>query len=84
LHFEAESELCGGNPVIALYDMIPGGIGLSQKLYDIQQQIFAAAYERVQSCRCESGCPACVGPVAEMGEGAKAHAAAILEQISGK
>jgi DEAD/DEAH box helicase domain-containing protein len=83
LHFEAESELCGGNPVIALYDMIPGGIGLSQKLYDIQQQIFAAAYERVQSCRCESGCPACVGPVAEMGEGAKAHAAAILEQISG-
>ncbi|MDI3503457.1 MAG: box helicase protein [Candidatus Cloacimonadota bacterium] len=79
--FEPESELTQGDPMIALYDMIPGGIGLCRKLYEIQDQLFNAALEQISTCPCESGCPACVGPVAERGEGAKAHAQAILEEL---
>ncbi len=81
LHFEPESPLADGDPVIALYDMVPGGIGLSKKLYEIQDRVLKAALDQVTDCPCESGCPACVGPVAEMGEGAKVHARAILEEM---
>lgn len=83
LHYEGESEMEDGAPVIALYDMIPGGIGLSKKLYEIQDKVLSAAYEQVLSCGCEMGCPACVGPVAELGEGAREHTKAILMEILG-
>lgn len=81
LHFELESNLANAEPVIALYDQIPGGIGLCKKLYEIQDQLFQAALEQIDHCECESGCPACVGPVAEQGEGAKSHARAILTEL---
>jgi DEAD/DEAH box helicase domain-containing protein len=61
--------------------MIPGGIGLAKKIYKIQDKILSAAFEQVNSCSCESGCPACVGPVSENGVGAKEHAKAILEEL---
>lgn len=80
-YFEPESNLANGDPVIALYDMIPKGIGLCKKLYEIQDQLFGAAMEQIDHCRCEAGCPACVGPVAEQGEGAKSHARAILAEL---
>jgi DEAD/DEAH box helicase domain-containing protein len=84
MHSEIDSDLAEGNPIIALFDMIPGGIGLSKKIYQIQDKILKAAWEQVSECKCESGCPACVGPVSENGEGAKAHAKAILEELIGK
>lgn len=79
--FEDRSELAGGDPVIAIYDTIPGGIGLSRKLYELQNRIFTEALSLAESCPCEDGCPACVGPVAENGAGAKAHAIAILKEL---
>ena len=81
LHYEPESQLANGDPVIALYDKIPGGIGLCKKLYEIQDQLFKAALEQIDHCACEEGCPACVGPVAEQGVGAKSHARAILAEL---
>lgn len=81
LYFEPESRLANGDPVIALYDMVPGGIGLCKKLYEIQDQLFKAALEQIDHCACEAGCPSCVGPVAEQGEGAKSHARAILVEL---
>ncbi|MDD3535729.1 MAG: DEAD/DEAH box helicase [Candidatus Cloacimonetes bacterium] len=81
MHSELDSPLAQGNPIIALYDMIPGGIGLAKKIYDLQDIILKSAYEQLQNCPCEDGCPSCVGPVSENGEGAKAHAAAILEEL---
>ena len=81
MHSEIDSELAEGNPIIALFDMIPGGIGLAKKIYQIQDKILSAAFEQVNSCSCESGCPACVGPVSENGVGAKEHAKAILEEL---
>lgn len=83
MHSEVDSPLAEGQPMLALFDMIPGGIGLSKKIYQIQSKILGAAYEQVSECTCETGCPACVGPVSEQGEGAKEHAKAILEEVLG-
>ncbi len=78
---EDKSPLAMGNPVVCLYDNIPGGIGLSRKLYELHDRLLYAALDRVKGCGCESGCPACVGPVAENGLGAKEEAVAILMEL---
>ncbi len=50
-------------PTITLYDNVPGGIGLVERLYEVHHDLFAAAWERTRKCACQFGCPACVGPV---------------------
>jgi DEAD/DEAH box helicase domain-containing protein len=48
-------------PTIFIYDKYPGGIGLSQKLYE-QMPVWMNDVERiVANCPCENGCPACIG-----------------------
>lgn len=81
--FEDRSQMGDGDPIIAIYDNIQGGIGLCRKLFELQDRIFADALKLVESCPCEDGCPACVGPVAENGAGAKPHAIAILKEMLG-
>jgi len=44
-------------------------------------QLITAARELVANCGCEGGCPCCVGPAGETGEGAKKAALAMLERI---
>lgn len=81
IHSEDDSELGNGNPVVIIYDSIPGGIGLSKKLYEINETLIHEAYLLVKNCPCQDGCPACTGPVAENGLGAKEHAIAILFEL---
>lgn len=81
VHSEDKSPLAMGAPVIVVYDNVPGGIGLSRKLYELHDRLLYAAMDRVTHCSCESGCPACVGPVAENGMGAKEEAIAILQEL---
>jgi len=50
-------------PAIFLYDNHPGGIGLSEPLYERQAMIVKGALELVKNCDCRYGCPSCVGPV---------------------
>jgi DEAD/DEAH box helicase domain-containing protein len=52
-----------GLPTITLYERVPGGIGYAQELYARMPELLAAAYEVVQRCPCDNGCPSCVGPV---------------------
>ena len=52
-----------GAPTITVYDRTPGGIGLSERLYDLHAELLAGVYELVARCPCRAGCPACVGPV---------------------
>jgi DEAD/DEAH box helicase domain-containing protein len=78
---EDRSPLANGNPVVLIYDNISGGIGLSRKLFDLHDRILSAALNLVSKCPCKMGCPSCVGPVAENGEGAKDHAIAILREL---
>lgn len=50
-------------PTITIYDRVPAGIGFSQELYELHDQLLIAARDVVANCHCESGCPACVGPI---------------------
>jgi DEAD/DEAH box helicase domain-containing protein len=78
---EAESEITGGRPVIALYDQFPGGIGLSAKLYEVIEDVLKQSLEVIDQCGCEDGCPSCVGPAGENGLGGKEFAREILKTI---
>lgn len=68
-------------PTIFLYDAYPGGIGLSEKAYQMQELLLEHALQIAQSCDCECGCPSCVGPVIEVGEQGKADAIALLKEL---
>ena len=48
-------------PVIYLYDRYPGGVGLSEKVYDDLESLLTSSLELIDGCPCDSGCPSCVG-----------------------
>ncbi len=72
----------GGLPSVVLYDLVPAGIGFSQKLFEIHDELMQRAFELVSQCECDDGCPSCVGPGGENGVGGKKETLAILEQIT--
>lgn len=45
-----------------VFDRYPGGIGLSEQIFEIGARIVHAAYDLVSRCDCRSGCPGCIGP----------------------
>lgn len=47
-------------PFIFLYDAYEGGIGISEKLYNIFDNLLSKTTEMIKKCECESGCPSCV------------------------
>jgi DEAD/DEAH box helicase domain-containing protein len=49
-----------GEPVIFVYDAYEGGIGLTEKAYEILPALLASAHELVRDCTCEKGCPSCI------------------------
>jgi DEAD/DEAH box helicase domain-containing protein len=71
-------------PVIYLYDGVPGGVGLAERLFERHGELVAGALELVRSCACTSGCPACTGPRLETGGEGKRLATALLEQLGGR
>ncbi|RAK18953.1 DEAD/DEAH box helicase domain-containing protein [Anoxybacillus vitaminiphilus] len=48
-------------PTIFMYDRYPGGIGLSEKLFDAMEDMLVTAKDMIIHCPCESGCPSCIG-----------------------
>ena len=44
-----------------IYDKYVGGLGYSEKIYDLIPKILENAVHMVKNCPCEDGCPACVG-----------------------
>lgn len=72
-----------GMPTIFLYDRVQGGVGLAELLFQAHRELFRAALDVVTRCSCELGCPACVGPVAEVGPQGKAVAMRLLEHLAG-
>ena len=49
-----------GLPTIMVYDGHPGGAGFAERAFDSFEEWLRSTLETVGSCRCESGCPACV------------------------
>ena len=50
-----------GRPTLFLYDRYPGGIGFSEKIYEMMEDVMTACWMVVSECDCEDGCPSCVG-----------------------
>ncbi len=71
-----------GLPAVIVFDGVPGGAGLSPHIIELWPSLLAAASERVQTCPCADGCPACVGPAGESEPGAKAAARQLLERMA--
>ncbi len=69
-------------PTIYLYEAVPGGIGLSERLYDRHVELIAGATELIVACSCDGGCPACTGPRLEPDIDAKALALRLLAQLA--
>ncbi len=83
-HIEPVENKTFGGPTVVLYDSVPAGIGFSEKLFEMHDELIARAFELVSECACEDGCPSCVGPGGENGYGGKQEALAILESLCGK
>ncbi len=66
-------------PTIYLYDSVPGGIGLSDKVYDMEGELLSRARELLAACPCRDGCPSCVG--ASAGPGAKRTLIRLLDGL---
>jgi len=81
VHYDPNSTLGDGQPTVVLFDNIPGGLGLSEYLYEIHSDLLLQAHETVANCGCENGCPSCVGPIGEEGSGGKAETLAILKAL---
>jgi len=71
-----------GQPSVFLYDLVPAGIGFSQKLFEIHDELLQRALELVGECACEDGCPSCVGPGGENGVGGKSETLAVLKELT--
>jgi DEAD/DEAH box helicase domain-containing protein len=70
-------------PNLYLFDNYSGGVGLSAPLYRMTDRLLSQTAELIAGCGCDAGCPACVGPVGEIGDKGKEVAAAVLARLVG-
>jgi DEAD/DEAH box helicase domain-containing protein len=47
-------------PTIFIHDACHGGVGFSEKGYDVIESLLEATLEAISSCSCEAGCPSCI------------------------
>jgi DEAD/DEAH box helicase domain-containing protein len=71
-----------GRPTLYLYDAVPGGVGLTERLFTLTDELVRACRQAVDSCPCADGCPACVGPAIEVGPRGKATVSELLAGLS--
>jgi DEAD/DEAH box helicase domain-containing protein len=50
-----------GMPTMYVYDRYPGGLGFSQKGYELAGQWLRMCWALIGECPCDDGCPSCVG-----------------------
>jgi DEAD/DEAH box helicase domain-containing protein len=50
-----------GSPTLFVYDRYPGGVGFAERAYRSLEDVLRACLEMVKACKCEDGCPSCVG-----------------------
>ncbi len=71
-------------PTVYLYDAIPGGVGLAEKLFDVRDDLVEACLALLLACECDNGCPGCVGPQVESRSPARKAARLLLERVTGR
>jgi DEAD/DEAH box helicase domain-containing protein len=71
-----------GGPTITLYDRVPDGLGLSERLYTLHADLVTGAHDLIRNCACYDGCPACIGPVGPGGGEVKALTLRLIEALT--
>ena len=69
-------------PTVFLFDMTPGGVGFSERLFRSTGALLERATEHLAACACRDGCPSCVGPAYALGAQVKTATADLLRSIS--
>jgi DEAD/DEAH box helicase domain-containing protein len=49
-----------GQSTIFIYDGFEGGIGISEKLYALVENLFETTLQMLINCECQDGCPSCI------------------------
>ncbi|MDD4924465.1 MAG: DUF1998 domain-containing protein, partial [Dehalococcoidales bacterium] len=49
-----------GRAQVFIYDAYPGGVGISEKGFDLISDLWQATLDAVAACPCEEGCPSCI------------------------
>ncbi|HEX8025564.1 MAG TPA: DEAD/DEAH box helicase, partial [Candidatus Limnocylindrales bacterium] len=70
------------SPTIYLYESVPGGISLSERLFERHDELVRGALDLIEACPCESGCPACTGPRLDPNVDGKALALRLLRVLN--
>jgi DEAD/DEAH box helicase domain-containing protein len=68
----------GYSPTLFLYEHVPGGTGLAERIFEQRGVLLDRARQLIASCACQGGCPACVGPA---GDGRKLVAMELLSRL---
>jgi DEAD/DEAH box helicase domain-containing protein len=69
------------DPTVFLFDSVPGGVGLAQRMFERAPALIASARDLIAGCPCDGGCPACIGPGEARGR--KGLAVALLGRLAG-
>jgi DEAD/DEAH box helicase domain-containing protein len=69
-------------PTLVVYERAAAGVGFSERLYELHDDLLAAAAELVADCQCRAGCPACVGPPGEIGPDTKQVTRELLRMLA--
>jgi DEAD/DEAH box helicase domain-containing protein len=69
----------GFDPTIFLFDNVPGGVGLAERIYERAASLIASARVLIAGCACGEGCPLCVGPSASPRSTRKRAALKLIE-----
>jgi DEAD/DEAH box helicase domain-containing protein len=48
-------------PTLFVFDKYPQGMGFSERAFELVEDVMQATAEIIHSCKCETGCPSCVG-----------------------
>ncbi|MFX1505709.1 MAG: DEAD/DEAH box helicase [Promethearchaeota archaeon] len=49
-----------GKAKVFIYDGFPGGIGISEQLFEKWEELLKNVLDLIKECECEDGCPSCV------------------------
>jgi DEAD/DEAH box helicase domain-containing protein len=81
ISIDSEEPASAATARVFIYDNYPGGIGFSEPLFRMHDELIGRTRTLIAECPCDNGCPGCVGPVGNTGPLSKLAALRILDLL---